>query len=127
MELRLLRTGSMFNVYAIVLDNGACPAADFLAQLERNMPLSLKSFTQLLTRHTYHGAVKNERKSRVIKGKENLLEFKTRQGDRLVYFYLPGRKTVLTHGFHKGADVSLEYNRAERIRDQYLREIENDE
>jgi hypothetical protein len=72
-----------------------------------------------------YAVIRNYHKSRVIAGRENLLEFKTKRGDRLMYFYLPGHRTILTHGFHKGAVESSEYDRAERIRNQYYREIEN--
>jgi len=121
----LLRDGSKFNIYALVLDNGTCPAEDFLEQVKQRDPASLKSLINVLTRHAEYGEIRNERKSRVIKGRRNLLEFKTNQGDRLLYFYLPDYKTVLTHGFHKGASESDEYDKAEAMRDQYRKEADN--
>lgn len=125
MRLKLLRDGSKFNIYALVLDNGTCPAEDFLEQVKQRDPASLKSLINVLTRHAEYGEIRNERKSRVIKGRRNLLEFKTNQGDRLLYFYLPDYKTVLTHGFHKGASESDEYDKAEAMRDQYRKEADN--
>ena len=121
----MLRDGSKFNIYALVLDNGTCPAEDFLEQVKQRDPASLKSLINVLTRHAEYGEIRNERKSRVIKGRRNLLEFKTNQGDRLLYFYLPDYKTVLTHGFHKGASESDEYDKAEAMRDQYRKEADN--
>ena len=120
MILRLLKNGSVFNIYAIVLDDDSCPTDDFLSQLKHQDLASHKSLVNILTRHAEHGEIRNKRKSRVIEDRENLLEFKTYQGDRLVYFYLPRRMTVLTHGFHKGVLASAEYDRAEAMRDQYL-------
>lgn len=125
MKLQLIYKGVKSGIYAIVLNNGNCPADEFLKQLERNDVASHKSMKSILILHAEHGGIMNYHKSRVIAGRENLLEFKTRNGDRLMYFYLPGRRTILTHGFHKGAVESSEYNRAERIRDQYCREVEN--
>ncbi len=125
MRLKLLQAGKMFSIYAVVLDNGSCPAWIFLEQVRRRDRASHKSLVNILTRHADHGAIRNERKSRVIKGRANLLEFKTRQGDRLLFFYLRDQKTVLTHGFHKGASESDEYDKAEAIRDQYGREEDN--
>jgi len=109
----------VFNIYAIVLDDDSCPADDFLKQLKHQDLASHKSLVNILTRHADHGEIRNKKKSRVIENRANLLEFKTHQGDRLVYFYLPGRMTVLTHGFHKGVPASSEYDRAEAMRDQY--------
>jgi hypothetical protein len=125
MRLRLLKSGGMFSIYAVVLDNGTCPAVDFLEQVRRRDMASHKSLINILTRHADYGQIRNKRKSRVIKDRANLLEFKTNQGDRLVYFYLPSRKTVLTHGFHKGATASDEYDKAELMRDQYRTEVED--
>jgi len=120
MRLRLVKGGSTLSIYAVVLDNGTCPAADFLESLRQRDKASHGSLVNLLARHAEHGPIRNEKKSRAIKGKVNLWEFKTRQGDRMVFFYLAGRKTVLTHGFHKGAPAKTEYRRAEAIRDRYL-------
>jgi hypothetical protein len=125
MRLKLLKTGKMSSIYAVVLDNGTCPAEGFLEQVRRRDLASHKSLINILTRHADHGVLRNKRKSKVIEGRANLLEFKTRQGDRLVYFYLPDRKTVLTHGFRKGASASSEFDKAEAMRDQYRREADN--
>jgi hypothetical protein len=120
MRLRLVQNGSTLSIYAVVLDNGACPAEDYLERVRQRDRASHKSLVNLLTRHAEHGPMRNEKKSRAIKGKENLWEFKTRQGDRIPFFYLAGGKTVLTHGFHKGAPARTEYRKAEAIRDRYL-------
>lgn len=125
MELRLLKSGFNFNILAVVLNNGTCPAEEFLEQVKQNDLASHRSLVNILIWHANHGPIMNKRKSKVIEGRENLLEFKTRQGDRIVYFYLRGRRTVLTHGFHKGAAASAEYDRAETIRNQYCMEVEN--
>jgi hypothetical protein len=125
MELRLLKSGFNFNILAVVLNNGTCPAAEFLEQVKQNDLASHRSLVNILIWHADHGPIMNKRKSKVIKDRKNLLEFKTRQGDRIVYFYLRDRRTVLTHGFHKGAVASAEYDRAETIRNQYCMEVEN--
>ena len=122
MELKRILQGGHFNVFAVVFDNGTCPAADFLTSVKQLNAPSYKSMVNLIKRHADFGPLLNKRKSRVIEGRENLLEFKTNQGDRLVYFYTKGRKTILTHGFHKGAVASEEYDKAEKIRDQYYKE-----
>jgi hypothetical protein len=125
MILRHIKTGFVYNIYAVVLNNGDCPAEEFLKQLEQKDGASYKSLAHLILRHADYGPQRNKEKSKIVEGRENLLEFKTRNGDRLMYFYLPGHRTILTHGFHKGGVTSSEYDRAEKIRDQYCREVEN--
>ncbi|OGO24799.1 MAG: hypothetical protein A2Z28_01550 [Chloroflexi bacterium RBG_16_51_9] len=123
MKIELQYRGQKFNIYAIINDDGRCPSIDFLEQVKQNDPASHKSLVNLYTRHADHGPIKNIRKSRLLRG--NLLEFKSRQGDRILYFYLPAGKTILTNGFHKGVPAETEYRKAERMREQFLREGEN--
>lgn len=125
MILSLQYRGQEFSICAIVSNDGSCHAIDFLEHVKQNNPASHKSLVNIYTRHADHGLIRNTRKSRAVKGRRNILEFKSTQGDRLLYFYLPGRKTVLTHGFHKGVPVKAEYNKAERMRNQYLEEVGN--
>lgn len=124
MKLRSLgKSGTFYGVYAIELNDGSCPAVEFLEQLKVDNIGSHKSMVNILARHANFGQIKNERKSKQVRPK--LLEFKTYQGGRLVYFYMPGNMTVLTLGFHKGDRASQFYNRAESIRDQYLKGVSN--
>lgn len=125
MKLKLQYQGQKFGIYAIVLNNGICPAEEFIAEVSRKNPASNRSLADVVKRHADSGQIRNERKSRAIKGRQGLFEFKSRQGDRLLYFYLPGWKTVFTHGFHKGAPEKAEYSRAQTIKDQYLSEVGN--
>jgi hypothetical protein len=96
-----------------------------LEQLKRDDIASYKSLVNVLLVHAQRGPLLNIQKSRPVEGKDNLYEFKVKQGARLLYFYQPGRKTILTNGFKKGAPVKLEFDRAEATRNQYLREIKN--
>jgi hypothetical protein len=125
MELKILRTGKIYNIYAIILDNGECPAEDFIRSLKLTDPASSKSLTNILARHADHGQIWNRQKSKRVHTKSGTtLEFKTKQGDRVLYFYDRGRKTILTHGFHKGCPPNPEYRRSQRIKEQYQREVE---
>jgi hypothetical protein len=123
MRIALQYQGQKFNIYAIVCDDESCPVISFLDYLRKTNTPSHRSLVSIYTRHADHGQLRNIRKSRPIKGHKNLFEFKSTQGDRLLYFYLPDRKTVLTHGFHKGAPAKEEYDRAERMREQYREEV----
>jgi hypothetical protein len=118
----LLIAGQRFSVYAIVVGQGGvshCPASDFIEQMSE---ASRKSILNVMKQHAIAGPLLNEQKSRNLR--DGILEFKSRQGDRLLWFYPPGTRgeTVITHGFHKGAPLNAEIERAKRLRDQYLSE-----
>ncbi len=122
MRLSLQYEGIAFSVYAIELDNGRCPAVDYLEQLKKRNPASHRSMVAVLMAHADHGPLLNRERSRKIVGYVDLWEFKSRQGDRLVYFYLPGRRTVLACGFHKGAPADSEFVKALKMRQDLMRE-----
>ncbi len=81
---------------------------------------SRKSLTAILKRHKDHGPVRNKEKSRPLWHK--IYEFKTRQGDRMYYFYDIGRLTILTHGSIKPKEqqLSAEVSRAVSLKDLYF-------
>lgn len=117
MRRRLLIQGQRFRIHALVLANGDCPAESFIGQMSE---ASRKSMLNVLRQHAEAGPLKNEQKSRFLKN--DIYEFKSRQADRLLFFYPPGTRweTVITHGFHKGGPLNAEIERARRLRDQYL-------
>jgi hypothetical protein len=123
MNIVLQYAGKVFRVYSIVYEDGSCPVLSFLNQLKHSNNPSHKSLINVITRHADYGQLFNERKSRHIRG--NLYEFKSRQGDRLLYFYMPGEKTIITHGFHKGVPAEREFRQSEKIREKYLSEVKN--
>ena len=123
MTNKLLRHGQKFNIYAVVLKRGEsleCPAESFIDQMSE---ASRKSMLNVLDRHANAGPIKSPQKSRLLA--DGIFEFKSPQGDRLLWFYPRGRtgEVVITHGFHKGARFSVELQRARRLRDQYLQEM----
>ena len=77
----------------------------------------------VLRQHAMAGPVLNEQKSRLLE--DGIYEFKSRQGDRLLYFYSPVQRglTILTHGFHKGSRLRVEIARANSMRSEYLAEF----
>lgn len=125
MRLAIQYSGQKFIICAIVCNDESCAVVDFLEQVKRDNIASHRSLVNIIKRHADSGVIRNVRKSRVIRGRRNLLEFKSKQGDRLLYFYGPHGITVLVHGFHKGAPEQAEYDKAEAMRDQYLREVGN--
>ena len=125
MKLRLVTKGRRFILYAIDLsdDPGVsnCPVMEFLDDLKRSTPASHKTLVAVLKLHADNGPIHNERKSRMLKGGDGIYEFKSRQGDRIAYFYPSGRRgiTIITHGFHKGDNVRTQIRRAENLRNRY--------
>lgn len=124
MRLKEQFRGEVCYIYALVLDNGDCPAEDFLEKVRKENFISYKGLVRVYTWHANfkRGVWFNPKKSKPIQGRRNLYEFKSKQGDRLIYFLLYGGRTVLTHGFHKGVPARREYDRGEQMRDQYLEE-----
>lgn len=122
MLLKQQYKGAVFAIYAAILDDNSCPAIDFLETIKRSEPSSHKSITSLIERHADYGPIKNLKKSRSIEGYEGLFEFKSRQGARLIYFYLPGSRTILANGFCKGEPTKPEFQKAKQIRKQCIEE-----
>ena len=120
MRLVMLITGLRFGIYAIVMRRDGfeyCPVEEFMAQM---LAPSRKSMLNLLRRQAETGPILNEQKSRLLQ--DGLFEFKSRQGDRLLYFYHPFQRgrIIITHGFHKGARLRVEIDRANDFRAEYL-------
>ena len=117
----ILVTGSKFRIYAVdISDREAvehCPAKAFLATMSST---SSRSIHATLRFHSEHGPIHNEEKSRKLS--THIYEFKTPQGDRLYYFYLEGRLSVLTHGSRKPTKslVKREVEKAQDIMDRYI-------
>lgn len=57
--------------------------------------------------------------------RNGIFEFKSRQGDRILFFYPADQRgvTILTHGFRKGARLNIEIERAINYRAEYLDSI----
>ena len=122
MRRKLLIRGHRFSIYAVVFaerESYNCPSEAFIEQMSE---ASRKSMLNVLQQHAMGGPILNEQKSRLLK--DGIFEFKSRQGDRLLWFYSSeGRgDTVITHGFHKGARVNIEIERAKRLREIFLQE-----
>ena len=121
-----LRAGERYRIYAIDRssdpDAEDCPAKSFIESM--SIP-SRRAMIVILHRHADHGPIKNVQKSRQLTG--DIYEFKTRQGDRLYYFYAPPDVdggpglTILTHGSPKRKRVQLqgEIEKAQRLKEAY--------
>ena len=120
MRIVLLTEGHAFTVYAVNATRGRaehCLTLEFLEQISEP---SRKSLVALIQQHAERGPILNVRRSRPLG--EGILEFKSRQGDRILFFYPAGQRgvTILTHGFRKGARLRTEIERAIALRMEYL-------
>lgn len=119
MNLVLTARGRKFTIYVVNHsddpDTPDCPAKDFIEGLVKE---SLKSMTRVIEEHQNNGPILNEERSREVG--DGIYEFKNRQGARVLWFYLPGRRTVLTHGVGKLKQKAFqaEVRRAKQIKDQ---------
>jgi hypothetical protein len=115
MKPSTVRTGKSFLIMAIDLTDDPniedCPTKSFINALTDS---EQKSIINLLKRHAEAGPIQDITKSRELRN--GIFEFKTRQGIRILYFYAPGRRTILTHGFKKGARLADEISRAARMK-----------
>ena len=108
MKLVPLLLGETYNIYALIRKQGetdCCPAREFLDEMAES---SLKSMLNIMRRHAEHGPILNTQKSRLLE--DGIFEFKSMQGDRLLYFYPSDRRreVIITHGFSKGARLRVE-------------------
>lgn len=118
--------GAMRRIYALVLDNGRCPAVEFLDQLKRINQGDHRTLVRRYFDHAERGPSPNSKHSEKLRGYQHVYEFKAKQraGSRLTYFELSGDRTVLATGFQKGPTKRNrnEYDRADRLAAQYIQE-----
>ncbi len=95
MLYRVLRSGPAISIWAILLQDGSCPAEDFLGSLQER---DYKRLLSLLERTAQSGLPRNSQKFKKLEGA--IFEFKSYQ-DRLLCFFLPGQVIVATHGVKK--------------------------
>lgn len=122
-------SGTAFNVVALELDNGQCPAIEYLRQLKSNNVKAHKRLLAVLLTHANRGPIRNIKVSRPLKGDryKDIYEFKTPHGARLFYFYMPERVTVLTNGCDKTDPPKPCYEKARAYKLQLEEEMRRGE
>jgi len=120
METQLLLEGSAFAIYTLGRNRAGLDHSPFLEFLEQISESSRKALLSTIRQHADRGPILNVQRSRHLRN--GIFEFKSRQGDRILFFYLEGQRgiTIVTHGFRKGARVSTEIQRAINYRTEYL-------
>ena len=127
MKFRPQAKGRAFSIYALELDNGDCPAFDYLEDLKAADPKSHKRIISVLDHHAEHGPIRNHHISHELQGEryKDVFEFKSRQGARLFYCYLKGWITVLLSGCDKTDSPIPCYEKARRLRNQLMKEADD--
>lgn len=106
------------------LPDGSRPAEEFLFSLDEKMlAKSLRDLDML----EHNGPALREPQSKQLEA--NLFELRTKVGSnisRVLYFFVVGKKIILTNGFMKKQQKTpaAEIQRARRYRDDYLRRHE---
>jgi hypothetical protein len=97
-----------FRIYALG-DNGTFPTIDFLEQLAAANKDSYDRLMAQLAQVSEHGPITNDkRKSRILKNDPKIYEFKTKDANRITWFYDKGSVILCTHGFHKPNEKTLQ-------------------
>lgn len=122
MELEQLYQGKMKTVAFLVLDDGSCPAQDFLRSLDSTQKGLEGSMRNRIKGIIDHWPPRNPDAFKRLKNHGNIYEFK-RKPARIMCFSL-GRIIVLTHGFIKRGSSSSkkdkqQYAKTKRFAEQY--------
>jgi phage-related protein len=117
-ESRLVYEGTAFRIEFYMTPDGAAPAEEWLETLSLG---TQQKFAALFARMGDTGKIWNERKFKHLAETDQIFEFKV-DADRLLCFFLVGKRLILTHGFRKSGDKTprREIARAEA----YKREFE---
>ncbi len=95
--LKLVAQGSQCRIYALS-DETECLLADFLADVERDLPDELPKLVRLFDFAAEHRPPRNEEKCKLLQ--DGIYEFKTTRL-RVLWFWDEGRMILCTHGFVK--------------------------
>jgi hypothetical protein len=107
-------------IEAVVLDDGSCPAEEFLNGLDEEKTAKMKALFNLFIE--MHPRQMSDQKFKKIEGTADLFEFKSFQ-IRMPCFFASGGRILLTHGLTKKQDrlPSSEITRAKVIKGVFER------
>ena len=123
-----LRRGIIADEFEILFyekEDGTEPAKDFLLSLDKKMRTKMLRTIEMLQ---YNGYELREPYSKSVS--EGIMELRAKVGSdisRVMYFFVVGRKAILTNGFIKKTQKTPkeEIERAKRYRADYLSREEN--
>ncbi|MEI3017593.1 MAG: type II toxin-antitoxin system RelE/ParE family toxin [Oscillospiraceae bacterium] len=114
-----------FEILFYEKEDGTEPAKDFLLSLDKKMRTKMLCTIEMLQ---YNGYELREPYSKSVS--EGIMELRAKVGSdisRVMYFFVVGRKAILTNGFIKKTQKTPkeEIERAKRYRADYLSREEN--
>ena len=123
MKLHQNFSGKVFEIVALEIANGSCPASEYLANLEAKSP---DTYASMLRQIEYRADNLMMRSSKPLRGDRYKDLFRLEQGgERLCYMYLPGKQAiVLLNGYCKTDVEKTEYERARQYRIDLLDHID---
>lgn len=95
--LKLVTQGHQCRIYALT-EESKCLLADFLADVERDLPNEFPKLVRLFDYAAEHLPPRNEEKCKLLQ--DGIYEFKT-TNLRVLWFWDEGRMILCTHGFVK--------------------------
>ena len=109
-----------FNVVFYIKDNGECPVAEFLDSLDIKLSSKMAGLIMLLERN---GNDLREPYSKYIE--DGIFELRVKHSSniiRVLYFFVVGKKIVMTNGFVKKTNKTpkRELKIAKQYRDEYM-------
>ena len=129
-----IRRGDRFEIVAIAGaadENGRdrCATLAFFQEHARLRPKEFEKLSALLQWVADHGPPNDADKFKKLTGEDELWEFKTSGGLRLLCFWDDSRLIVTTHGFLKGSQKAPrnELDRAQKLRRDYFADKERGE
>lgn len=105
-----------------MLEDGSCPAEDFLNGLDEGRTAKMKALFHFFIE--IHPRQMSDQKFKKIEGTADLFEFKSHQ-IRMPCFFASGGRILLTHGLTKKQDrlPSSEITRAKMIKGVFERRV----
>ena len=100
MKVRQHLSGKAFEIVALELASGSCPASEYLANLQAKNP---STYASMLRKIEYRADNLMMKSSKPLRGDRYQDLFRLEQGaERLCYMYLPGEKAImLLNGYCK--------------------------
>ena len=98
--VREIRKGSKYSIWALGHEEN-CDVLEFLINLKGENSAAYDKIKALLKYSVEHGPPKNKEKCRALVNTDGLIEFKTGDGVRIVWFWDKNHMMICSHGFIK--------------------------
>ena len=115
MKLKHQISGAVFQIVALELNNGQCPAIGYLTSLKSRSPSLHETMHARIKFRADHLLIANKNISRPLSGgRYNDLFRLVVKGERLLYCFLPQGVVVLLNGYNKNDVEKSEWEKARK-------------